>query len=141
MFEFYWLPKVTSTLSKRSTECNGGCDNNKVYVKIIDSFYVIVTARRKVDGFKWYVISTLFTLCYGWTSVRWGEVMKEGLEANHAKRHWEEISKMRERMEANYEKRTRDAVEQVRTIILNNGSAGGTNDTVPDLSMPSPMSE
>ena len=30
-----------------------GGDNNKVYVKIIDNFYVIVTARRNLDGFKW----------------------------------------------------------------------------------------
>ena len=52
IFEFCWLPKVTSTLSKRSTEHDGGGDNNKVYVKIIDNFYVIVNARRKLDGFK-----------------------------------------------------------------------------------------
>ena len=44
-------------------------------------------------------------------------------------------------MEANHKKRMRKAVKQARAEILNNGSAGGTNDAVPDLSMPSPMSE
>ena len=53
IFEFWWLAKVTINLSKRSTERDGGGDKNKVYVKIIDNFYVIVTARRKLDGFKW----------------------------------------------------------------------------------------
>ena len=76
IFEFCWLPKVTSTLSKESTECNGGGKKNKLYVNIIDKLYVIVTSRRKLDGFKWLVILTLFTLCYSRTSVRCGEVMK-----------------------------------------------------------------
>ena len=53
VFEFCWLPKVTCTLSKQSTGRDGGGDNNKVYVKIIDNFYVIINARRKLDGFKW----------------------------------------------------------------------------------------
>ena len=44
-------------------------------------------------------------------------------------------------MEADHKKRMRDAVGRARNEILNNGSAGGTNDTVPDLSMPSQMSE
>ena len=52
IFEFCWLPKVTSTLSKQFTECAGGRDNNKVYVKIFYNFYVIVTNRRKLYGFK-----------------------------------------------------------------------------------------
>ena len=53
IFEFCWLPKVTSTLREQLTERDGGDDKNKVYVKIIDNFYVIVTARRNLDGFKW----------------------------------------------------------------------------------------
>ena len=44
-------------------------------------------------------------------------------------------------MEADHKKRMRDAVGRASNEILNNGSAGGTNDTVPDLSMPSQMSE
>ena len=44
---------MTSTISKRPMERDGGGDNNKVYVKIIDNFYVIINARRKLDGFKW----------------------------------------------------------------------------------------
>ena len=67
--------------------------------------------------------------------------MKEGLEADHAKRHWEEMRNMREGMEAYHEKRMREAVERSRSEILSNGSASGTNDAVPDLSMPSPMSK
>ena len=46
IFEVCWLPKVTSTLIKQPTERDGGGDNNKINVKIIDNFYVIVTARR-----------------------------------------------------------------------------------------------
>ena len=67
--------------------------------------------------------------------------MKEGLEADHVKRHQDDMRKMREGMEADHEKRMREAVEQSRDKILNNGSASCTNDSVPDLSMPSPMSE
>ena len=51
IFEFCWLPKVTSTLSKQPTKRDGGGDKNKVYVKIIDNFYVIITSRRKLDVF------------------------------------------------------------------------------------------
>ena len=47
------MPKVTSTLSKQPSERDGGGENNKVYVKIIDKLYVIVTARINLDGFKW----------------------------------------------------------------------------------------
>ena len=39
IFEFYWPPKVTSTLSKQPTEHYGGCDNNKVYINITANFY------------------------------------------------------------------------------------------------------
>ena len=53
IFEFCWLLKGTITLSKQSTERDCGGDNNKVYAKMIDNFYVIVTDRRKLDGFKW----------------------------------------------------------------------------------------
>ena len=44
-------------------------------------------------------------------------------------------------MEEDHEKRMREAVEKDRAKIINNSSAGGTNDAVPDLSMPSLMSE
>ena len=67
--------------------------------------------------------------------------MKEGLEADHVKRHWEEMRKMREGMEAYNEKSMREAVKQARDKMLNNGYAGRTNDAVPDLSMPSPTIE
>ena len=53
IFEFCWLPKVTSTIRKQSKDRDVGGDDNKVYVKIIDNFYIIVIARRKLDGFKW----------------------------------------------------------------------------------------
>ena len=53
IFKFYWLTKVTRTISKRMTERDGSSDKNKVYVKVIDKFYVIVTARRKLYGLKW----------------------------------------------------------------------------------------
>ena len=33
----------------------------------------------------------------------------------------------------------REAVKRAGSEIINKGSAGGTNDAVPDLSMPSPM--
>ena len=79
-------------------------------------------------------------MCYGWLSVRWGKVIKEGLEANHANRHWGEIRKMMERMKYDNEKRMTDAIERARDKILYNGSAVGTNDAVPDLSMPIPIS-
>ena len=48
---------------------------------------------------------------------------------------------MREGMEADPEKSMREAVEQARAKILNNGSDGSTNDAVPDLSMPSLVRE
>ena len=51
IFELFCLQKMTITLSKRSAGRYG--DNNKVYDKMIDKLYVIVTARRKLDGFKW----------------------------------------------------------------------------------------
>ena len=44
---------MTSNIKNISKRCDGGGDNNKVYVKIIYNFYVIVTARKKLDGFKW----------------------------------------------------------------------------------------
>ena len=37
---------MTTTLSKQPKEHDGGADKNKVYVNIIDNFYVIVMARR-----------------------------------------------------------------------------------------------
>ena len=67
--------------------------------------------------------------------------MKEGLEADHVKMHREETRNMREGMGDYNEKRIREALKWARDKILNNGSAGITNDDVPDLSMPSPMSE
>ena len=47
------MTKVISNLSKPLIQRDGGSDNNKVYVNIIYNFYVIVTSRRKLDGFKW----------------------------------------------------------------------------------------
>ena len=44
-------------------------------------------------------------------------------------------------MEAYHKKRMREAVKRVRAEIINNGFVCGTNDAVPDLSMPSPMSK
>ena len=44
--------------------------------------------------------------------------MKEGLEANHVKRHQEEVRKMREGRESDHEKRMREAVKQARAEIL-----------------------
>ena len=63
------------------------------------------------------------------------------MEADDMKRHREEMRKMSKRVEANHEKRIVEAFEQARENILNNGSTRGTNDAVPDLSMPSPMNE
>ena len=53
ILKFCWLPKVTSNLSKQPTERDGGGDNNEAYVKIFENFYVIVTNRRMIDGFRW----------------------------------------------------------------------------------------
>ena len=53
---------MTSTLSKQSTERDGGGDNNRVYFKIFDNFYVIVNAKRKLDVFKWQVNAIFFVL-------------------------------------------------------------------------------
>ena len=50
------------------------------------------------------------------------------------------MSKIGEGMEADHKKRTREEVERARDKILYNGSAVGTNDAVPDLSMPIPIS-
>ena len=44
IFEFFWMPKFISTLSKRLTEHVGDSNNKKIYVRIIENFYVIVTA-------------------------------------------------------------------------------------------------
>ena len=57
-------------------------------------------------------------MCYGWPSVLWGKVTKEGLEANHAKRHWGNMRKIREGMEADHKKRIVEAVEWDSTKIL-----------------------
>ena len=53
VFEFCWMTKATCTLSKKLTGRDGGGDNNKAYVNIIDNFYVIVTNRIMIDGFRW----------------------------------------------------------------------------------------
>ena len=55
--------------------------------------------------------------------------------------HQDDIRKMREGMKTNHENRKRDAVERSRAEIFNNSSAGGSNDTVLDLSTPGLMSE
>ena len=67
--------------------------------------------------------------------------MKECLEVDQVNRKWEEMMNMREGMEADHEKMMRGAVELARDKIINNGSSGGTNDAIPDLSMPSLMNE
>ena len=51
--EFFWLPKVTSNLSKQLTERDDSGKKNKVYVKIVDNLYGIVTSRRNLDGLIW----------------------------------------------------------------------------------------
>ena len=49
IFEFYWLPNVTSTLSKQLTgnDCYG--DSNKLYIKITDNFYPLVHVIIRLD--------------------------------------------------------------------------------------------
>ena len=42
-------------------------------------------------------------------------------------------------METNYKKKIREEVGRARKTILNNGSTGGKNDSVPDLSLSSLM--
>ena len=42
IFDFYWLPKVTSTLSKWPAEHYGSGNNNKVYLNITDYLYPLV---------------------------------------------------------------------------------------------------
>ena len=44
-------------------------------------------------------------------------------------------------MEDDHDNSMREAIKWAGAGILNNGSAGGTSDAVPDLSMPIPMSE
>ena len=66
---------MTSTHSKQLTERDGDGDNNKVYAKIIDSFYVVVDDIIWRDGPSWQVILMLFSLCYRRPSVCWGEVV------------------------------------------------------------------
>ena len=42
VFEFCWLPKETSTLSKRLAEHRGDGNKNKVYLNITDNLYPLV---------------------------------------------------------------------------------------------------
>ena len=42
-------------------------------------------------------------------------------------------------METNYKKKIREELGRARKAILNNGSTGGKNDSVPDLSLSSLM--
>ena len=51
IFEFFWPPKLTSTLSKQLAEHGGDDDNNKVYLNITDTFYPIVNDIIRFDGF------------------------------------------------------------------------------------------
>ena len=80
-------------------------------------------------------------MCYGLPSIPWGKVIKDGLEEYHVKRHQEEMRNTGEGMEENHKKMMSQAVKWSRDEILNNGSAGGTNDSVPDLSVPIQMSK
>ena len=50
ILEFFWLPKVTSNISKRQTEHDGDCDKTKVYLKITDNFYHLVHVIIMVYG-------------------------------------------------------------------------------------------
>ena len=49
------------------------------------------------------------------------------------------MRKTTKEMEADHEKIMMEVVEQIRAEILNNSSASGTNNAIPDPSMPSPM--
>ena len=51
IFEFYWLPKVTSTISKRPTDHDGDIDNNRLYLEITDNLYYLVHVIIRLDGF------------------------------------------------------------------------------------------
>ena len=44
IFDFLWVPKLTSNCSKRHTERDG---DGKIYIDIIYNFYLIVHARIK----------------------------------------------------------------------------------------------
>ena len=53
IFKFCWLQKVTIILKKLLTEHDVGGEKDKVYIKIIDNSYAILTDRIKLDEFKW----------------------------------------------------------------------------------------
>ena len=57
------------------------------------------------------------------------------------KRYQEEMRNIRKYMKADHDKKMREAIKQARAEIINNGSAVGTNEAVPYLSMPIPMRE
>ena len=50
IFEFCWLPKVTSTLTKIPTEHDGDGKNNKVYLKITAYFQPLGHVIIRLDG-------------------------------------------------------------------------------------------
>ena len=56
ILEFYWLPKVTSTLSKKPTEYDGDGNNNKVYINITAYFYHLVHVIIRLNGYQLQVI-------------------------------------------------------------------------------------
>ena len=51
IFEFYWPPKVTSTISKQPMEHDGNVENTKVYVNINANLYPLVHVIIKLDGY------------------------------------------------------------------------------------------
>ena len=53
IFEFFWLPTVTITLSKRPAEHDGDGNNNNIYLNITYYFYPLVHVIIRLDGFKW----------------------------------------------------------------------------------------
>ena len=50
IFEFCWLPKATSTLTKRPVDHDGDGNNNKVYLDITAYFYPLVHVIIRLDG-------------------------------------------------------------------------------------------
>ena len=50
IFEFFWPPKVTSTLSKEPTQYDGDANKNKVYLNINSYLYLLVNVILRLDG-------------------------------------------------------------------------------------------
>ena len=50
IFEFFWLPKVINSLTKRPPEHDGDGSNNKVYLNINAYFYPLEDVIIRLDG-------------------------------------------------------------------------------------------